>query len=74
MAPLVRMAFSKASRVMMSDIFTSASTSSTMRRPAMCARTLRRESAAGMAALVGRPMPSDSTMLAMVEAVPMVMQ
>ena len=40
----------------------------------MCASTFRRESAAGMAALVGSPMPSASTMLAMVDAVPMVMQ
>ena len=34
----------------------------------------RRASAAGMAALCGRPRPSASTMQAMVEAVPMVMQ
>ena len=34
----------------------------------------RRESTAGMAALCGNPSPSASTMLAMVDAVPMVMQ
>ena len=74
MAPLVRMAFSKASLVSTFEIVRSSSTISTMRRPAMWARALRRESAAGMAALVGRPMPKASTMQAMVEAVPMVMQ
>ena len=49
-------------------------TISTMRRPAMRASTLRRASTAGMAALPGMPTPSASTIEAMVEAVPMVMQ
>ena len=40
----------------------------------MRARTLRRESTAGIAALVGNPMPSASTIDAIVDAVPMVMQ
>jgi len=40
----------------------------------MRASTLRRESAAGIAALVGMPMPSASTIEAIVEAVPMVLQ
>ena len=74
MAPLTRMAFSKARRVMIWDMRMSWRTSSTMRRPAIWASTPRRESTAGMAALSVRPMPSASTMLAMVEAVPMVMQ
>ena len=52
----------------------SSCTISTMRRPAMRASTLRRESTAGMAALVGRPMPSASTIDAIVDAVPIVMQ
>ncbi len=46
----------------------------TMRRPAMRASTRRRESTAGIAALVGRPMPSASTIDAIVDAVPIVMQ
>src|SRR6185295_19922258 len=41
---------------------------------AMRASTLRRESTAGIAALVGKPMPSASTIEAIVEAVPIVMQ
>ena len=45
-----------------------------MRRPAMRARTLRRASTAGKAALPGSPMPSASTIEAIVEAVPIVMQ
>ena len=45
-----------------------------MRRPAMRASTRRRESTAGIAAFVGRPMPSASTIDAIVDAVPMVMQ
>ena len=74
MAPLVRMAFSNASGVRIFDMVRSSSTISTIRRPAICASTLRRESAAGMAALVGNAMPSDSDMLAIVDAVPIVMQ
>ena len=35
---------------------------------------MRRESTAGIAALVGRPMPSASTIDAIVDAVPIVMQ
>ncbi len=74
MAALVRIAFSKASRVRILEIVRSSWTISTMRRPAMRASTLRRASTAGIAALPGRPMPSASTMHAIVEAVPMVMQ
>ena len=61
-------------RVRIFDSTRSSRTISTMRRPAMRASTLRRASTAGMAALPGRPTPSASTMQAMVEAVPMVMQ
>ena len=74
MAALVRIAFSNAWRVSIFEIVRSSFTMSTMRRPAMRASTLRRASTAGNAALPGMPMPSDSTMLAMVDAVPMVMQ
>ena len=73
-AALVRMAFSKALRVTICDILMSCLTISTMRRPVSWARRLRRVSAAGMAAFSGNAMPKASTMLAMVEAVPMVMQ
>ena len=45
-----------------------------MRRPAIRASRRRRESTAGIAALVGRPMPSASTIDAIVDAVPIVMQ
>ncbi len=38
------------------------------------ASTLRRESTAGIAAFVGRAIPSDSTIDAIVDAVPIVMQ
>ena len=45
-----------------------------MRDPAKCASTLRRESGAGIAAPPGRVMPRASTIQAIVDAVPMVMQ
>ena len=45
-----------------------------MRLPESCANTLRRESAAGMAALPGNVRPKDSTIHAIVEAVPMTAQ
>jgi hypothetical protein len=45
-----------------------------MRRPARWASTWRRASTAGIAALCGEPIPSDSTMDAIVEAVSIVMQ
>ncbi len=45
-----------------------------MRRPTSRHSTLRRESTAGIAAFVGSPMPSDSTIDAIVDAVPIVMQ
>ncbi len=67
-------AFSNASLVRIFDIRRSSCTISTMRRPAMRASTLRRESTAGIAALVGSPMPSASTIDAIVDAVPIVMQ
>ena len=47
---------------------------STARRPAISAIAMRRESAAGMAALPGRAMPSASAIEAIVEAVPITMQ
>ena len=74
MAAFTLMAFSIAWRVRILDMTRSSCTMSTMRRPAIRASTLRRPSTAGKAALPGKPMPSDSTMLAMVLAVPMVMQ
>src|SRR5271166_2833511 len=49
-------------------------TISTQRRPARRARTWRLASTAGIAALPGRPTPNASTMQAMVEAVPMMLQ
>ena len=67
-------AFSNASLVSICDMRKSSCTMATMRRPAMRASTRRRESTAGIAALVGSPMPSASTIEAIVEAVPMVMQ
>ena len=67
-------AFSNASRVRMVESRWSSCTMSTMRRPAMRAITLRRPSTAGKAALPGSPRPSASTMLAIVDAVPIVMQ
>ena len=73
-APLTMIAFSKDWRVRIFDIRRSSRTISTMRRPAIRASTLRRESTAGIAALVGRPIPSASTIDAIVDAVPMVMQ
>ena len=74
MAALVRMAFSKARFVMTSEGFRSSLTICTMRRPVSCAITLRRLSTAGMAALPDSAIPSASAMLAMVLAVPMVLQ
>ena len=74
MAAWVRMAFSNASRVRMSDGLMSALTISTILRPVRWARVLRRASTAGRAPLWGRHMPSASTRLDMVEAVPMVLQ
>ena len=73
-AASVLMAFSKASRVRICEILISCLTKSTMRLPAIRASTLRLPSTAGYAALPGRPRPSASTMLAIVDAVPMVMQ
>src|SRR6266511_5468683 len=45
-----------------------------MRRQGMWANAERRESTAGMAAFIGNPIPIASTTLAIVEAVPIVMQ
>ena len=72
-AALVRIAFSNASRVRMSDGFRSSFTICTIRRPDICAITRRRESTAGIAALPDSAMPSASAMLAMVDAVPIVL-
>src|SRR5690606_426303 len=49
-------------------------TISTILIPDKCARTFRLASAAGIAALWGRDNPKDSTMLAMVDAVPITAQ
>ena len=73
-APLTMIAFSNASRVRIFDIRRSSRTISTMRRPAIRASSRRRESTAGIAAFVGNPMPSASTIDAIVDAVPIVMQ
>jgi hypothetical protein len=73
-AALTMMAFSKAFLVRMSEGLTSSRTISTIRLPDTCASTLRRESAAGMAALCGKDSPSDAIMQAMVEAVPITAQ
>ena len=70
----VRMAFSKAIGVMMSDGRSPSSTSRTICRPAASESCWRRESTAGMAALPGSAMPSASQIAAMVEAVPITMQ
>ena len=74
MAAFTLMAFSSDFRDTMSDGRTPSRTSSTMRLPARWARFLRRTSEAGMAAPAGKVSPRVSTMQAMVEAVPMVMQ
>src|SRR5438445_5440115 len=74
MAARARIAFSNASRVRILETEIFSFTSSTMRRPAMRARTYRRASTAGIAALPGMPTPSASIIDAIVEAVPIVMQ
>ena len=73
-AALVRIAFSNASFVRMSEGLRSSLTICTMRRPEVCAITRRRESTAGIAALPLSAMPSASAIEAIVEAVPMVLQ
>src|SRR5437773_4035006 len=73
-AARARIAFSNASRVRILETEIFSFTSSTMRRPAMRARTYRRASTAGIAALPGMPTPSASIIDAIVEAVPIVMQ
>ncbi len=69
MAMPVRTALSKASRVKIFDGLSSSRTISMMRRPDISASTMRRESAAGIAALPGRVMPSVSAIEAIVDAV-----
>src|SRR6266851_4530596 len=59
----------KASRVMILEGLRSSRTISMMRRPDISASAIRRESAAGIAALPGRVMPSVSAMDAIVDAV-----
>ncbi len=73
-AAFTRIAFSYASRVSIFAMPKSSSTICTMRRPVNCASRLRRVSGAGIAAFSGNDMPNASTMLAMVDAVPIVMQ
>ena len=74
MAALIMMAFSNACRVRTLERRRSSLTISTMRLPTRWAVRLRRESTAGMAAAPERVRPSDSTIHAIVDAVPMVMQ
>ena len=73
-AALTLMAFSMAGRVKMRDMRKSSRTISTMRLPARCPKRLRRASGPGIAAPLGSVSPTASTMQAIVEAVPMVMQ
>src|SRR3989442_498166 len=73
-AARARIAFSNASRVRILETEIFSFTSSTMRRPAMRARTYRRASTAGIAALPGMPTPTASIIDAIVDAVPIVMQ
>ena len=74
MAALARMALANAARVSTFDMRRSSRTISTMRRPERWASRMRRASTAGIAAFSGSDMPSASTMLAIVDAVPIVMQ
>ena len=73
-APITFTAFSNASRVRIFEGVRSSCTISTIRRPDIWASVARRASGPGRAALPGRVRPSASTMVAMVEAVPMVLQ
>ncbi len=73
-AAFSRTALAKAARVRMRDIVSFSCTIATARLPASKASACRRASTAGMAPLPGSAMPSASHRLAMVEAVPMVMQ
>ena len=70
MAWSVRIAFSNASRVMMSEGRVPAATRSMIWDPARSATWRRRESTAGIAALPLGAMPSASVMQAIVDAVP----
>ena len=70
----VRMAFSNASCVIIFDGRRSCSTAAIICLPDASASWARRESTAGMAALPGSAIPSDSPIDAIVEAVPMTMQ
>jgi hypothetical protein len=74
MAALVITAFSKASRVRTRDGRISSATMATIRCPEAWAIRKRPASTAGTAALPGRLMPRASTMQAIVDAVPIVMQ
>ncbi len=74
MAAFTTIAFSNASRVRTSEGRRFSFTISTIREPDRWASTFLRASAAGMAALWGSDKPSDSTITAMVEAVPITAQ
>src|SRR5690554_3068524 len=74
MAAFVIMALIKAFLVKMSDSLSPSFTMSTILMPDRWAKTFLLASTAGMAALWGRESPKDSTMLAMVEAVPITAQ
>src|SRR5260221_10119671 len=73
-AALTLIAFSNARRVRISDNLKSSRTMSAMRNPESRAKVYRLESAAGIAALPGKESPSDSTMQAIEEAVPITAQ
>ena len=64
------MALSKASAVSTCDGRTPSAAKPTARAPTSSATCMRRESIAGTAAAPGRVMPSPSTMVAIVDAVP----
>ena len=72
-APFVRIAFSNAAFVRISDGFRSSFTICTILRPVRCAITRRRLSTAGIAALPDSAIPNASAMLAIVLAVPIVL-
>ena len=74
MAAFTMMAFSNALRVSISESLRFSFTISTIRKPDICANTFLLESAAGMEAFSGSESPIDSTIQAIVEAVPITAQ
>ena len=69
-----RIAFSKADKVKIFDGINSVPAKDTALRPASSAICTRRESTAGIEALSGKAIPIASPIIAMVDAVPIVMQ